>query len=315
MPFTSINGCSIYYEVYGSGVPIVITGGAREPLDMARPLARRLAEKYRVILWDRTTVGRSEIQLAGPRDLELWATQLFELLHRLDSAPAYLVGPSNGARSSMVTALRYPKLVKGMFLFLVTGGGERPTWNLSRLFVETADAARSGGMEAVMAMDHWAELIGLNPANRHILASMRASEMEETMRRWAAAFDPRFPISGLSGDDLGRIETHIRILDATEPTDDFKRANVELAALLSQAELVRDDEFQNEWDALYRKLGKYQGHYTEPASLARLIDRFVSDCEPDDGLPKAGADRLAGGRCLAGSPCTHESEGSLFSGR
>ena len=49
--------------------------------------------------------------------------------------------------------------------------------------------------------------------------------------------------------------------------------------LLPNAELIADDEFQEEWNGLYRTLGKYQGHYTEPASLARLIDAFVTDFE------------------------------------
>lgn len=129
MPSTSIRGGSVYYELFGKGLPIVITGGAREPLDVTRSLAQRLAENYRVILWDRTTVDASDIAFCGPRDLDLWADQLAELLSCLDASPAYLVGPSNRARTSMVTALRYPELVKGMFLFLMpAGAGGRDTF-------------------------------------------------------------------------------------------------------------------------------------------------------------------------------------------
>jgi pimeloyl-ACP methyl ester carboxylesterase len=262
--------------MFGSGVPVVITGGAREPLDVTRSLAEKLGRKYRVILWDRATIGRSDIQLKGPRDLELWATQLAGLLDRLGAGPAYLVAASNGARTSMVAALRYPEITKGMFLFLVTGGGSK---GLGDLFSETADAAETGGIDAVLAMDYWAERICDNPANRGILRAMPVDELIRTTRRWANAFDTTYPITGLSADDLARIKVRTRILDATEPTTLLTRAGAQLAKLLPNTELITDDEFQEEWSALFKKLGSYQGHYTEPASLARLIDRFVQDFE------------------------------------
>jgi pimeloyl-ACP methyl ester carboxylesterase len=279
MPSTSINDCAIHYEVHGTGVPVVLTGGGREGCEESRPLAEALAGKYQVILWDRATIGQSDVQFDGPRDLELWATQLHELLRRLDVGPAYLVGPSNGARVSMVTALRYPAIVKGLFLFLITGGSDRAVRNLSEVFVATHQAIETGGMEAVTELPFWRDRIAANPANRGRLLAMAPAEAQPTMRRWADAFDPSHRIMGLSDDDLRRIKVPARVLDATEPTDLMRRYNRELAERLPNADLIADADFQQEWTELCQRHGLGAGHYTEAPSLARLVDAFVSERE------------------------------------
>ena len=46
MPATAIDGCSIAYEVLGSGVPVVLTPGSRNPMSAIRPIAEVLAEHF-----------------------------------------------------------------------------------------------------------------------------------------------------------------------------------------------------------------------------------------------------------------------------
>jgi 2-hydroxy-6-oxonona-2,4-dienedioate hydrolase len=72
VPATSIDDCSIYYEVLGDGPTVVLTPGGRNPLTTARLLAEQLAADFRVILWDRANIGRSDVQFRGARDLDLW---------------------------------------------------------------------------------------------------------------------------------------------------------------------------------------------------------------------------------------------------
>ena len=49
MPATSIDDCGVYYEVLGQGVPLVLTPGGRNPLEMARGLAEQLAAELSAI--------------------------------------------------------------------------------------------------------------------------------------------------------------------------------------------------------------------------------------------------------------------------
>lgn len=276
MPATSIDDCSIDYEVVGSGAPIVITGGGRESMAESRSLAEKLSTRYRVILWDRTTTGASDLQFDGPRDLDLWATQLATLLYRLDAAPAYLVASSAGARTSLVTALRYPDAVKGMLLYLISGQAPGAIEHLSKGYRDTAAAAEQGGMAAVMKLDYWAEQIRANPANRGRLLAMDPQEVARTLRRWAAGFDPTTPMMGLTASDLERIKTPTRVMEATEPTTKLRRYNRELAQWLPNAELIEDAQFQADWTSICEQHGIGSGHYTEIASLPRVTDEFIS---------------------------------------
>ena len=66
--------------------------------------------------------GGSDVVFRGASDLDLWSDQLEQLLHLLDAWPAYLAGASSGARVSIRTALRYPDAVRGLFLWLLSGG-------------------------------------------------------------------------------------------------------------------------------------------------------------------------------------------------
>lgn len=275
MPATSINDCSIDYEVLGTGVPIVITGGGRESLVESRALAEKLAARYRVILWDRATIGASDLQFSGPRDLDLWAEQLASLLYRLEAAPAYLVASSAGARTSLVTALRYPDAVKGMLLYLISGQAPGAIEYLSKGYLETADAAERGGMAAVAELDYWAGAIQANPANRGRLLAMDPRQVVRTMRRWAAGFDPTTPMVGLTASDLERIKTPTRVVEGTEPTTKLRRYNRELAEWLPNGELLEDAEFAADWGRICEEHGIGSGHYTDIPSLVRIIDDFV----------------------------------------
>ena len=146
-------------------------------------LAEALASKFQVLLWDRANIGASDVQFRGARDLDLWSDQLAALLCRLNLAPAYLCAPSAGSRVSYTTALRYPEVVRGMYLWLVSGGpvGQQLGWNYYGQFAELAE---QGGLQAVAEAPYWAERIASNPANKGRLLAQDVREFAAIMRRW-----------------------------------------------------------------------------------------------------------------------------------
>src|SRR5262245_25244298 len=97
-----IHGAKVYYEEMGQGVPVVYTPGGRHDLSVARAIAEKLAKKYHVIIWERAITGRSDVVYTGARDVDMWSDQLAELLRVLGMRPAYLTGPSLGARTSYI---------------------------------------------------------------------------------------------------------------------------------------------------------------------------------------------------------------------
>ncbi|HEU0167858.1 MAG TPA: alpha/beta hydrolase [Chloroflexota bacterium] len=270
---TAIDGCSISYEVLGSGVPVVLTPGGRNPMDMARGLASKLAERFQVIVWDRANVGRSDVQFTGARDLDLWSDQLARLVRVLGLGPVYVIGGSAGSRMSYTTARRYPELVRGMFVWLVSGGpvGERLG---QQYYGESAELAHGGGMEAVIGDPYWAARIEANPANRGRLLAQDPREFEAVMRRWQAGIRADDPVFGATADDLWAIRTPTGILAAAAGDNGHPReCSVRAAALIPGAEMIDDPEFEAEWPGLQKQA---LANYEQATTLPRIIGDWIA---------------------------------------
>jgi 2-hydroxy-6-oxonona-2,4-dienedioate hydrolase len=275
MPATAIDGCSIAYELYGSGVPVALTPGGRNPIGMARRLAEALAENFpvQVLVWDRANIGSSDVQFKGARDVDLWADQLAGLLRRLDLAPAYLCASSAGSRVSYTTALHYPELVRGMYLWLVSGGpvGQQLGQNYYGQFAEIAERE---GMQAVADAPYWSDRIRDNPANKSRLLALDAREFAAVMRRWQAGIRVDDPVFGASADDLRRIAVPTAILAPPLSDNGHPRgASERIAQLIPGAELIQDAEFDTEWPPLQQAA---LANYEQPTSLPRLIGEWVT---------------------------------------
>jgi pimeloyl-ACP methyl ester carboxylesterase len=270
---TDIDGCSIAYEVMGDGVPVVLTPGGRNPMEMARPLAEGLAANFQVILWDRANIGRSDVEFKGARDLDLWSDQLVGLLSRLGTGPAYLCGGSAGSRVSYTTARRYPELVRGMYVWLVSGGpvGEQLRESYYGKF---AEMALQGGMGAVAGDSYWADRIAANPANRGRLLSQDPGQFADVMRRWAEGIRPEDPVFGATADDLRGIGVPTGILAAAAGDNGHPRqASVRAAELIPGGELIDSEAFQAEWPGLQQQA---LANYEQARSLPGLITDWLT---------------------------------------
>jgi pimeloyl-ACP methyl ester carboxylesterase len=273
MPATEIGGCSTTYEILGSGVPVVLTPGSRNPMGAMRPIAEQLATHFHVLLWDRANIGASDVQFTGARDLDLWADQLAGLLRRLSFGPAYLCAPSAGSRVSYVTALHYPEMVRGMYLWLVSGGpvGQQLGWNYYGQFAELAEQQ---GMTAVTETPYWAERIAANPANRGRLLEQNPREFATVMRRWQNGIRVDDPVFGATEDDLRRISVPTGILaPPASDTGHPRAASERMAELVPTAELLHSQEFEDEWPPLQQQA---LANYEKPPSLPRLIMEWLT---------------------------------------
>lgn len=276
MPATAIDGCTVAYELLGSGPPVVLTPGGRNAMSVIRPVAEKLASRFQVLTWDRANMGASDVEFHGARDLDLWSDQLAGLLQRLDLAPAFVCGPSAGSRVSYVTALRYPEVVRGMYLWLVSGGpvGKQLGWNY---YGQNAELAERGGMAAIVEAPYWAERIAANPANRGRLLEQDPRAFAAIMRRWQKGISVDDPVFGATEDDLRRVRVPTAILaPPSSDTGHPRAASERAAALMPGAELVYSEEFEAEWPALQAQaLANYEKPVSLPGLIAQWLERQV----------------------------------------
>jgi len=291
--YISVDGNKIYYEERGRGIPIVIAAGGQNRVETLRPLAEKLAAKYRVITWDRANLGRADIVLKGARDIDLWTDQLAGLLPQLNARPAYLVGASSGGRVGYTMALRYPDYARGLFTFLTTGGGAIGENLAKQYYFDYADLAEKDGMEAVAKTPFWSERIQLNPANRDRLLTMDPHEFARVMRRWGKAMRSSDTMIGITSDELRQIKangTPVAIIQGCPMAPQHRRDRSELYAQLTGATLIPTPEGYCEQGTQGASFDQLKLHPEVPESkpfrayemvtqAPALIDEFIQKTE------------------------------------
>jgi len=188
----STHELSLGYEVVGArgGRNWVITPGGRFSRDYpgVREFAAALADLgNRVLTWDRPNTGESDVCFAGSSESAMQAAFLGALLSHLDMAPAVIVGGSGGARVSLLTAAHHRDVAAGLSVWWISGG----TYGLMTVGMSygstSVPAAWNGGMEAIVALPDWREVLEKNPSNRQRLLAMDPREFIAVIERWMGA--------------------------------------------------------------------------------------------------------------------------------
>ena len=197
--FAEVNGTTLYYEVQGSGHPLVLLHGGNLDLRMWDQQFAQFAQEYRVIRYDARGFGRSGAWSAPYQAHE----DLRALLDDLAIERAHLVGLSMGGRIALDFALENPERV-GALVLAGPGlsGFENPIpiterdWLLS--IWETAQLG-----DAVGAAELWLESPYMAPAmSDPELAPLLRTLATENSRVWVDE-DTRVP---LSPPAIGRLE-------------------------------------------------------------------------------------------------------------
>src|SRR5438105_6783347 len=192
MATAMVNGLNISYEVIGDGDrPWTITPGGRYSKDS--PGIRQLAEALaangnRILIWDRPNCGASDVCFDGENESAMQADTLAALIEHLAMAPAVISGGSGGSRVSLLTATRHRELAQGLAMWWISGGISGLMSLGMHYCAPSLRAAWNGGMEAVVALPEWSEVLERNPANRQRFLDQDAKTFMDTMDRWMAVY-------------------------------------------------------------------------------------------------------------------------------
>ena len=110
MATSMINGVELYYEITGTGDCLVLTHGSWTDGAGWGPAVDLLAERYRVVVWDRRGHSRSQAG-DGPGSRAEDAADLAGLIEHVSGEPVHVAGNSYGANVTLTLLTERPDLV------------------------------------------------------------------------------------------------------------------------------------------------------------------------------------------------------------
>jgi pimeloyl-ACP methyl ester carboxylesterase len=255
MAKVDINGIGIAYEIIGTGSKTAaITPGGRFAKETpgVRELAEELAKHdFRVLIWDRPNCGESDVCFDGDNESYLNADAYAGLLRKLNFGPTLLIGGSAGARVTLLTGVRHPDVVSGLFLLWITGGIIGLTSLAVHYCATNAVTARAFGMEAVAKLPEWEEQIRRNEGNRDRILAQDPDKFVKTMEAWADAFIPKSaaPVPGLVPAELEAFKFPVTVLRSGNSDLYHTREASELvASMIPTASLQEPPWGDTEWN-------------------------------------------------------------------
>lgn len=142
--YAQVNGVELYYEIHGSGTPLVLLHGGYVDSDMWRLETAMLSKYFKVIEIDSRGHGRST-DASVPITYELMTSDTLALLDQLHIHNAHFVGWSDGAVIAAQVAAFHPERVDKLVLIGAAFGGDTyiPTFskvlNSEPLFTRFSD--------------------------------------------------------------------------------------------------------------------------------------------------------------------------------
>lgn len=122
MPHAQVNGLRLYYEVAGSGPPVVLIAGLGADAHFWYKQRPALSRRFQVLTFDNRDSSRSD-RVETPYTLRMMADDVHGLLDVLGLAEVSVVGASLGGFVAQEFALAYPHRVRRLVLCCTSFGG------------------------------------------------------------------------------------------------------------------------------------------------------------------------------------------------
>ena len=123
--YAPINNLNLYYEVHGTGHPLILLHGGLGAVAMFEPILPALAEHYQIIAVELQGHAHTA-DIDRPLDFETMADDIAALIIHLGLPEADILGYSIGGGVALQTAIRHPQLIRK--LVLVSAPCKRDGW-------------------------------------------------------------------------------------------------------------------------------------------------------------------------------------------
>jgi pimeloyl-ACP methyl ester carboxylesterase len=124
MPIAHVNDIDIYFEIHGSGPPLVLIMGLRRNAEWWYRQVPELSKHFTIIAFDNRGAGRSD-KPEMDYSIRLFADDTAELMNFLRITRAHVLGISMGGYIAQELAINHPDKVNGLVLGCTGCGGRR----------------------------------------------------------------------------------------------------------------------------------------------------------------------------------------------
>ena len=122
--YLNIKDAKLYYEVYGSGEPLLLLHGNSQSIYAFSKQIPELSKRYKVIAVDTRGQGKSTDLSTAPLTYEGFADDMKQLLDSLQIAKVNILGWSDGGNTGLIMGIKYPSYVNKL---AITGAVLEPT--------------------------------------------------------------------------------------------------------------------------------------------------------------------------------------------
>ncbi|HTO49604.1 MAG TPA: alpha/beta hydrolase [Burkholderiales bacterium] len=218
--FAEVNGTRLYYEIAGSGEPVVLVHAFTLDTRMWNDQFEVLARDFRVIRYDARGFGKSA--LPQPGEAYSNAEDLAALADRLDARKPHVVGGSMGGRFALDYAVTYPDGLRSLVVIDSVVGG----WQWSRewltAYAPVVAAGRRGDLAQAKAL--WLGLPLFAPAREKPEVDARLKQMVGDYSGWHFVnHNPERAVSPPAVGRLGTIRAPTLVLVGERDLPDFQR--------------------------------------------------------------------------------------------
>jgi len=119
VPVVHVRDIDMYYEVHGSGEPLVLIGGLASDISETTWLTEWCAKTHRVLAFDNRGAGRTD-KPDAPYTVPMMADDTDALMEAVGMAHATVLGVSMGGRIALDLALEHPDRVARLILVSTT---------------------------------------------------------------------------------------------------------------------------------------------------------------------------------------------------
>ncbi len=212
MPTFYHDGAELYYELSGTGAPLVlICGFSGHSNDVSMMTVRRmLSESYRVLCVDNRGAGQTRINESTPVSLEIMVEDIAAVMTHVGMEWAHLLGVSMGGAIAQEFSLRYPE--RTLSQIIAVSLAYNPPNSRATFLLETIRLMRDMQLPQTL----------LTRMTAVLLLGEKEFENEALMQAWLSA--PPDPLQQTrlgyekQGKALENLDLRERLRTATVPT-------------------------------------------------------------------------------------------------